>query len=165
MDNILAFLGNFMVTTWFVIFMFIVAVITDYSQSKRDDFGWSVFFTLIAATCGWLLVKPSVTMVIAAAILWIPLGICWAFCKWKLRIDKAQYTIRTEQLTPGDAEYERLKRSLDIDKVKGTVAHWILFFPVSILSTLLFNVFDFVEYLITVRLGGAFKRMAAKPFE
>lgn len=165
MESFLLFAGSLFASTWFVVSMFFIAVISDYNQSKRDNFGWSAFYTIIALIATCLMFKPSVGLVIGILVCWIPLGLCWAVAKWKLRISHTKYLISEMNLTSGDAEYRKLQRRLDIDNVKSTVAYWVLFFPISMMSTCLFNVFESIEYLVTVKLGGTFKRMAAEAFK
>lgn len=156
---------SIMATGWFVLGMLLLTVIVDYKQSQNDNFGWSVFFTLITAACAYLLIKPSGTALLLTLVCWIPVGIAWSMFKWKLRISKTKYVINTEKLKPDSSEYKRLRRRLDIDTVKSTVAYWVVFFPISMMSTCLFNIFESIEYLVTVKLGGTFRRMAAEAFK
>lgn len=165
MDSVILFLSNIFMTTGFVAFMFFVAIITDYNQSKNDNFGWAVFFTITAIACSWSMITINLWVLAVVAACWIPVGILWAFLKWKLRIDYVRYNIQSKGLPKNSPEYNRLAEKLNVDNVKSNIAYWILFFPISIVSTCLFNVFESIEYLVTVKLGGKFKSMAAKAFE
>lgn len=168
METILATIGAIALTWWFIIGMFVLAIITDYNQSKKDDFGWAAFYTIIALVCLYLHVDPSTTAVIVTLVCWVPAGLIWAVFKWKLRISKIKYEIKTKNIQKSDSvhsEYHALKCKLDVDRVKSTIAYWVLFFPVSIFSTCFVNVFDAIEYLVTVKLGSMFRRMADKAFE
>jgi len=166
--DVLALIGSVVLTWSFIIGLFVFSVFVDYTQSKKDDFGWSVFWTLILAVCLYLHVQPSALTMGIIVGAWIPLGMVWAVVKWKLRISKTKYEISSNGLTPdgyGKSEYNILKNKLDVDRVKSTIAYWVMFFPISIFSTCFVNVFDAIEYLVTVKFGSMFKRMAAKAFE
>lgn len=165
METILATLSGIVLSWAFIIAVFLIAVFADYRESKNDDFGWPAFYTVVAVTCACLLTKPSLFAVAVVAVAWIPVGLIWAVTKWKLRISKTKYEIERHNLVKGTSQYELLKDRLDIDKVKSTVAYWVLFWPISLLSTCLFNVFESIEYLVTVKLGGKFRKMAEEAFK
>lgn len=165
MDTILASIGAVVLSWGFIISVFIFAIVCDYNESQKDEFGWAAFWTIVATVCLYLLIQPNVWVAIGVALCWIPAGLCWATIKWKLRIAKTKYVIETKKLLPNTPDYVVLERKLDINEVKSTVAYWTLFFPVSIISTCFVNVFDSIKYLVTVKMGKFFSKMAEEAFK
>lgn len=163
MTSVIAFVGSFVLSWWFIAAVLFMSVVSDYRGSKRDNCSWATFYAVVGfVSLVWLL-KPSAIMLGTMLILWIPLGIVWAIVKWKMRCNKVRYELKNKSLS--GTEQGTLKSLVDIDKRKTTVTYWAVFFPVSIVSTCFVNVFDLVEYIITVKLGNVFKNMAEEAFK
>jgi MFS family permease len=165
METLLASIGAVVLTWGFIVAVFILAIVSDYNESQKDEFGWAATWTILGAICLYLLIDPSPWVAGIIAVCWVPVGLIWATIKWKLRISKTKYEIETKKLEKGYPAYEILRSKLDIDEVKSTVAYWTLFFPVSFVSTCFVNVFDSIKYLVTVKMGKFFRNMAEEAFK
>ena len=163
--EILSAVAAYTLTLWFIIPMFILAVLSDYSESKKDECGWASLWAILCITASVIYLKLSTISIIIILAFWIPIGLCWAIFKWKLRVNKTKYIIQTEEIEKDSVKYNSLKENLDINKRRKTVTYWVLFFPISIVSTCFINIFDSIEYLVTVKFGNYFKKLSEEAFK
>lgn len=165
METVIGFVTGIMLSWWFIFAIFFMAIISDYTESKKDEFGWAAFYTVVATVCLYFHLDPSGAMIGMVLLAWLPIGMLWSIAKWKIRINKTKYEIQTNKLEPHMAHYILLQSRLNIDNVKSTVTYWVICWPISMVSTCFVNVFDFVEYIITVKMGKMFKNMAEEAFK
>lgn len=161
METVLAFIMGLTINLWFVIPLFIVNIFWEAGSSRDDTYGFSSFLTIILTVCVFMLFKPSWLYLSVGVILWLPIGAVWAIHKWKIRIGTIRNSFKEGEFTKEDFyEYRKAEQKIDINQSKSTVAHWVLCWHISMLATLVFDIFEYIEYLITVKFGKIFKDIA-----
>ena len=151
-------------SVWFILSILAILVICEWVRDKNEGtmfFTSCLFIVLVLAIC--MSNAISLTVGIIILVLWVPVGLVWAyFFKWKARASKVSWEIESGKGKLRCSDYKELRDKLDINRQKGLVAYWTLMFPINIVSTLLLDIFDGVEYLVTVKLGKHFRNVADK---
>ncbi len=158
MDVVIPFVLGMTINLWFVVPLYLFAACVECASNRDDKYAFSSVLTVILTICVFRLLEPSLLIGIGVALLWLPIGAVWAVQKWRMRVAIVKNDFDSGVFTKDDEYvYAAAQKKIDINKSKTVVAHWVLFWHMSMVATLIFDVFEYVEYLITVKFGKVFK--------
>lgn len=125
--------------TVIIALLLLLAIFADYKSER----GWAVFLGL--AVLGVLVGTAGITIntVLITAAAWIPIGIVWSIWRWSRFCDKVVQDIN-ENGNAKSAEHR-----LSFSRNSAIITYWVLFWPVSLVSTACEDVFDVIEKLMT----------------
>lgn len=153
-------------SVWALVVLLCFAVFCEY-DSKDTRSGWSefwaicaIFITLFVYDFGW-----QVYAIVAAV--WFPIGFLWALLKWKFRKDQVQRVWKENQPLTSDSlnqmgtfQLQDMLKRVTVSKNKSLITHWVIMWPVSMFTTLTFDIYETVKFLVTVKFVGVFERIS-----
>jgi len=189
----LTFLG----ALWFWEVLIITVLL--FVAIAKDSLGGGLFITLAGLAAlqftsvdvlGWM--KANQTSVIVMAAVYFPIGICWAFLKWYLKLKNAKESLlerkaeffdkdsKAHGLSSATSEADKAKIaalvaknwSLEVKLVKpiakrnkSAIMSWIGYWPISMVWTLLDDFLTAIVKSIYNHISGVFNKMSDKMFQ
>lgn len=143
MDYILAFLAGYMLNWYALGIICFFGILFEYSENR----GLSVFTGIVAALTSFFYFKIPFIAIAEYATLYMVVGVCWSFWRYKRFVDKKVAIIKDK---PSNSNYLKSDiENLHPSKMIGTITAWILIWPFSLVENLCGDIIKFVETLVT----------------
>ncbi len=189
----LTFLG----ALWFWEVLIITVLL--FVAIAKDSLGGGLFITLVGLAAlqftsvdvlGWM--RANQTAVIIMTAVYFPIGVCWAFLKWYLKLKNAKESLlerkadffdrnsKSHGLSSATSEADKAKIaalvaknwSVEVKLVKpiasinkSAIMSWIGYWPISMVWTLLDDFLTAIVKSIYNHISGVFNKMSDKMFQ
>lgn len=167
MDIVIEFVTNMTLLWWGIVCIGLLSILTEGVADRSNTYKGVNLVNCCFLAVAYMLFRPSLTAILLMAVAWMPIGLCWAICKWKLRIQEVTQHIKQHNLKPKAPEdvwgydpFDSLMQRITVPEQKSALAHWIIFWPSSMVSTLILNLQTLIETLVVTHIGGRLTRMA-----
>lgn len=137
------FIGGF-VTGWTVVILTILLVLGIIAEYKEYT-GWAVFFMIIAGIVTFYTFSFSWISIIIGVVAYLVIGLLWSF--WRYR-RHAKDVVLLHKNDPKHYKEFALK-GLEPKAMLGTITSWIIIWPISFIESLIGDIINFVETLVT----------------
>lgn len=166
-EAIMGFGVGVFTSVWMLAALVCFAIFCEY-DSKESRSGWAEFWGFGAILVTLFVYDFDWKMYAVIAAVWFPLGFLWALTKWKFRKDQVQreldelgYKTTEDWLTrTGETKLLYMLNRVTVSYNKSLITHWVIMWPVSVFTTLTFDIYETVKFLVTVKFAGVFERIS-----
>ena len=149
MSAIFAFCLGFLLNWPALLILLVLASWFEYA----DMHGMATFVAIITIAIATMYFHLTLMHFLALSGIYIAVGFVWSIWRYKRALDRA-----VEQVAKGAYHSKEELKDLHPVKAAGTIAVWVLIWPISLLESSLRDIFDGIQSLIK----GVFKKIYAK---
>jgi hypothetical protein len=189
MENIMDFVTGIIFSYYFVVGLFLLAILLDHNERS----GWSAFLAILSIYIVQDILTLTMMQTGILVALYVPIGLVWSGWRWKRhcskvvnnlkrfydenkeefakneKIPEAERTVKVEGRDPWNRSIVLDEKSY-IDSLKannniGNILSWTFSWPISICSSMFSDIIDVVETFIRTRLIGIYNRISSNAMD
>lgn len=135
----------------------IVLIITALLFEHNEHDGWAIFFSIIIAVFALNMFSITSSAMFIGLASFIPIGIIWSFWRWRRHCSTQVAKVKKNPNYKSEA-----KAALDMTEQKFRIVSWIVNWPISMVESILSDIIDIIEKLVTTVFDKVYTRIAQR---